>query len=277
MNILKGIKQLGVINITPNSFSDGGKNLNREVLISNLKYFANFKNLIIDVGFESTAPMNQAITSIEERQRFLFFIDQNKIIDQLKVLSIDSYKVENYPFFYDHLKKLNPDLKIIFNDVSGITDAELINFLKKHKDAYYIYSFTNVKKRSDVLNHMKSIFKGKNIVNLFNQKVLKVYKQFLSAGIEKKLIVDPAFGFSKSFEQNWQLIDRFHEVQIPADLPILIGFSKKSFLRLNINSNDPKEDSELIHYFLIKELEAVNPHIIFRTHNPHLCKNYSIK
>lgn len=272
---------LGVINITPNSFSDTERLIDEKNLINRLKYFRSFKNIVWDVGFESTAPMNQAITLVEEKERFFYFqkvLKQNQI-KVPNIISIDSYKVENYPFFYQQLKKANKNLKIIFNDVSGIVDNQLFDFLKSHPDAYYIYCFTEVKSRDEVLFHMQNLKQNRQIVNDLIKQFEKVFTLFKKHGLSDRLFLDPSFGFSKLLNENWELIESRAEWLATLDSlginnRILIGLSKKSFLHKLIDSKNPKEDSEFIHYEIISWFRQTHPQrFFFRVHDPAILGN----
>jgi dihydropteroate synthase len=270
---------LGVVNITPNSFSDGGFNLESKNLIETLKFFNNYQDLIWDIGFESTAPMNQAIDENLERVRFLYFFEtlKNNKLKIPNIISIDSYKLSNYEFFYDEIKKLNSKAIIIFNDVSGVVEAELINFLIKNPDSLYIFCSTKIPNRKNVLDHMKYAEETSSPLKNIVQDFIDVYELFKYHGISERLIFDPGFGFSKTFEQNWKIIDHFEVIgknltERHIANPILIGLSKKSFLHRSIlNSLDPKADSEFIHYKLIQDLRAKSSYpMLFRVHNPEI-------
>lgn len=267
---------LGVINITPNSFSDTERLTEETNLVKKIKYLNQFKNIVWDVGFESTAPMNLPITKEEEVLRFQYFI---KILNKYSfkipsVISLDSYKLENYQFFYQELLKLNKNIKIIFNDVSGVVDKELIEFLKNNKQAYYVYCFTEVNSREVIHSHMKNIKLNRNITEDMTLNFSRVINLFNQNKIASKLILDPSFGFSKSLDENWQIIeDRdkwLKEIKIKAfSGKFIIGLSKKSFLHKLIDSDNSKEDSELIHYEIISWFRESSPDsFIFRVHDP---------
>lgn len=90
---------MGVINLTPNSFSDGGKFLELESLISTVESFKQYPDLIFDFGFESTAPMNKAIDAMIEKSRMMSFLNQISQIDlSNRWISIDTYQLSNFLF-----------------------------------------------------------------------------------------------------------------------------------------------------------------------------------
>jgi dihydropteroate synthase len=265
---LNRYKRMGVINVTPNSFSDGGINLNSINLQCNLNYMMSFKDLIIDIGFESTAPFNKSISVIEERKRFNFFLNNCKRLKELKVISIDTYKVDNMIYFYEKLKGKNKNIKVIINDVSGILEDSLFEVLKKLPDAFYVYSATRIKNRKKLHEHMDFLPSPIDIKLEVKEQFLQAIHLFSKNGLSHKLILDPGFGFSKTLDENWELINNFEMVIKEISHPVIVGLSKKSFLRAKIKSDDPKNDSEFIHYELIQELKETKNNLIFRIHDP---------
>ncbi|MBY0413892.1 MAG: dihydropteroate synthase, partial [Bdellovibrionales bacterium] len=120
---LSHYKGLGVINRTPNSFSDKGLSLQKDYFLNQIKEFLNTKGIIVDVGFESTAPMNTAVSFSEEMIRFNEFLELTLEIDFGETfISFDTYKVESFLAMTNAFGKLHPKVKFIFNDVSGVLD-----------------------------------------------------------------------------------------------------------------------------------------------------------
>ena len=278
---LSQYKSLGVINRTPNSFSDKGQSLHPVHFESQLASFLNDPSVIVDVGFESTAPMNSAITYEEELERFYTFLKASeKFSFDERFISFDTYKIKNFLVMSNEFKKIHPKSLIIFNDVGGILDDELkaalLNF--KGEDFYYIYTFSHIPERELVLNHMEFVDETKDIieqtVNAFN----KATNWFKAIGMENQLILDPGFGFSKSFDQNWRLINSFatlesraHDLGLPGNW--LIGLSKKSFLQKALGEGRNIEELHSRSLQQIQEGSKLN--LLFRVHDPQiLCKKY---
>ena len=183
---------MGVINITPNSFSDGGLHLDKPQLLHTFDNFLKIPGLIIDVGFESTAPMNNPISALTEKERFNFFLSflQENPTLPLSSLSIDTYKTENFTYFYQEIKKLYPDIKIIWNDVSGVLDSDLERILQTYTDVDYIFTFTRIPDRTQVLEHMKFLLKTNN--DLIQESFLSfksAYQWFSERNLEKREIL----------------------------------------------------------------------------------------
>lgn len=267
---------LGVLNITPNSFSDTERLIDETNLINRIQYFNQFKNIVLDIGFESTAPMNSPITLQEEKERFHYFLDvlKKSKIKFPSLVSIDSYKIENYHYFYQQIKKLAPKTKIIFNDVSGKVDDNLFDFLNKHKDAYYIYCFTEVFSRETIHTHMQLLKDNRRVVDDMEQSFFYIINKFKNFHLIDRLFLDPSFGFSKKLDENWMIIDNRDDwinklIKMGLQNPVLIGLSKKSFIHKLIDSPNAKEDSELVHYEIISWFRETNAqHFFFRVHDP---------
>lgn len=275
---LSNYKTLGVINRTPNSFSDHGASLNHDHFESQLTSFLNDPTVIPDIGFESTAPMNHAVEAQVEFSRFKDFLDASKDFSFVdRWISFDTYKVENFLKMNKEFKNLHPKAHVIFNDVSGVLDDELkqalINF--KGQNFYYIYTFSHIPLRDQVLDHMKFLQPETDIITSTVAAFNKAYAWFKSIGMESQLILDPGFGFSKTYEQNWQLIHEFARLESLTDpeTPILIGLSKKSFLKKALD-NHPGLSVEDLHKKAINDIQRSSKgNLLFRVHDPKIMKS----
>jgi dihydropteroate synthase len=274
------LNTLGVINITPNSFSGQNISPDPKAIKSTLIDFLSIPTLALDFGFESTAPMNMAISKEEERARFDLFFNTIKDIDLSgRWISFDTYKPQNYLYFEEKFKSRYHNCGFIFNDVSGVLDPEVLELLKSkqsQENFYYIYTSTHIPSRGRVLDHMKFALNG-DIVQMTFDHFNKGYAQLREIGFLDKILFDPCFGFSKSYEQNWELINRFDELVLNLKknkivVPWLIGISKKSFLRKSISdSTDPFNDSEILHARIIGDFVSSQlGHLLFRAHDPEL-------
>lgn len=282
VNLLQNYKTLGVINRTPNSFSDHGLSLNPDFFKTQLQAFLANPSVIIDVGFESTAPMNKAISNDLELSRFEEFLELTKEFSfKERVISFDTYKVKNFLIMAQKFKVYHPDCHLIFNDVSGVLDAELSDALITFRglNFYYIYTFSHIPERSKTLEHMSFTDKNADIIEQASSAFKNAYDWFNELGMREQLILDPGFGFSKTFEQNWRLIEEFEllsKTLIKADItnPILIGLSKKSFLRkkleqMGVEVNE--RELELLHKSSLENIKSQSKHeLLFRVHNPQI-------
>ena len=227
LNLSKIPILMGIINLTPDSFSDGGKyNKNtfaKKRVISLLSSGAN----IIDVGGESTRPGANDIHPKKEWDRIKFIL---KILKNKKsFISLDTRK----SFVMEKASKIKIDL---INDVSGLSyDPKTINYLKKTKKPF-------------VIHHMKGTPKNMQIKPTYKNTLLDIYdffetklKYLRKQGIKhNNIILDPGIGFGKNLKHNITLLKKisiFHSL----GLPVMLGLSRKRFIKDISKENDTKE------------------------------------
>lgn len=208
---------MGVINVTPDSFSDGGLYFEKDKAVERGLELAEEGSDIIDIGGESTRPGSEPIPQEEELRRVI------PVISALRkrtntLISIDTTKSEVA------LAALDAGADII-NDISSFRSDPNMLPVAAQKDAPVI------------LMHMKGTPKTMQ-VNPFYENVLHEVKSFLKErlnsalayGIKKeKIIIDPGIGFGKRFKDNLTLINNLHFLK-DLDRPILVGVSRKSFI-----------------------------------------------
>lgn len=270
------LRKMGVINITPDSFSDGNQFNSLDSFTEKFEKILEWAD-VVDIGAESTAPFNNAISIEEETSRFeetLFpFLKSHE--DPEIYLSIDTYKTEVMEFVCQKVNHYWPKTKLVFNDVSGKIDDKLIEFLRTYPQVTYVYSHNLCPTREETINHMdfcKEIPRTKFLAEIVD---------YFSAGLERlglvsnAIWIDPCFGFSKTREQNHFLLARFKTflLQVPFDIPCVVGLSRKSFLRfpadLDIKSKTGLVSVEQIHSNLLFYLlrSQFQRDLIVRTHS----------
>jgi len=225
LNFLKIPNIMGVLNLTPDSFSDGGKfNKNNKGSNYALKMFESGAN-IIDIGGESTRPGSKAINNNLEWKRIEKFIKSaNKKIP----ISLDTRKS-------DIMKKgIKYGVKII-NDVSGLNyDIKTINVLKKYKISFVLQHSQGIPENMQNKPYYKNELL--DIYDFFDEKI----KSLRLIGIKhNNIIIDPGIGFGKNLKHNMNLISNisiFHSL----GLPILVGNSRKRFIKEISGKNDTK-------------------------------------
>ncbi len=226
LNFKKIPNILGVLNLTPDSFSDGGKFNSKKKGINHAIHLVNSGANLIDVGGESTRPGSRPIKENLEWQRI------NKILKLLlkkKIpISLDTRKSKIMS------KGINLGVKLI-NDVSGLDfDTETLNVLKKYKIPFVIQHSQgvpeNMQKNPKYKNELLDIY------DFFEKKI----KLLRSKGIKhNKIILDPGIGFGKNLKHNMSLIRNisiFHSL----GFPILVGNSRKRFIKELSGKNDSK-------------------------------------
>lgn len=264
-------KTMGVINITPNSFSDGGNfnDLGRfTIKFNELLTWAD----VIDIGAESSAPFNSAISFEEELNRFeeVFFPFVEKTADPKIIISVDTYKAKTFKVVAQKLNALWPQTSLIWNDVSGVVDEELLDLLYSDLSFDYVLSHNLCDTRANTLKHMNFVSSDEicdNVISFFEATLNKIET-------DREIYLDPCFGFSKSREQNHNLLKDFSKVldAFPT-FKWVYGISRKSFLRFpkELNSKDPDVQSlldQIQNYFLVETyLKAGKDKLIFRVHD----------
>lgn len=223
-------KIFGILNITPDSFSDGGDFLSPKKAVHAAQRMIQEGADIIDIGAESTAPDNKKISHEEEWQRLEKIFPALREKNLIKKISLDSYKSKTWEKFLE----LGGE---ILNDVSGLeTDQEeKIFLLKKYPQAKVILMFSQDISQPDPKNLEEIIMK--DIKKFFTEKILLLQKN----GIEKsRIILDPGMGgfLSTNPKISFEVIARLKELEI-FNCQILVGTSRKSFLREVSHPTDP--------------------------------------
>ncbi len=225
LNFSKLPNIIGILNLTPDSFSDGGKFNNKKIGIKRAIQMLNSGANIIDVGGESTRPGSKEISAKIEWKRI------NKILKSIckKVpISLDTRKSEIME------KGIKLGVKII-NDVSGLNyDPQTKNILKKYKIPFIIQHAQGTPQ--NMQNNPKYKNELLDIYDFFDQKI----KFLRSIGIKhNNIIIDPGIGFGKNLKHNMNLISNisiFHTL----GFPILVGNSRKKFIKDLSGKNDTK-------------------------------------
>lgn len=219
-------KIVGILNITPDSFSDGGRYNSAETSLKQAKSLIIEGADMIDVGAESTRPGAIAISCEEEMSRvkdslpqIVDYVNEYNLENSTDIeTSIDSYHFETIKFAYE----LGVD---VINDVTGLKDEEIVDFIAKN----------NIK---TVLMHNLKVESDPNIIinsgmgaaaKVYNWGVRKI-SSLQKKGVKKsQLIFDPGIGFGKNAQQNINILKNiaiYHDLGVP----IYVGHSKKRFL-----------------------------------------------
>ena len=223
LNFLKIPNIMGVLNLTPDSFSDGGKfNTKNEGLKHALKMLKSGAN-IIDIGGESTRPGSKSVDKDLEWKRIEKIL---RLLGKKIPISLDTRKSEIMK------KGIKYGVKII-NDVSGLSyDSETINILKRNKIPFVIQHSQGLPDSMQNNPHYKNVLL--DIYDFFEEKI----KYIKSIGIKhNNIIIDPGIGFGKNLKHNITLLKNisiFHTL----GFPILIGNSRKKFIREISKKND---------------------------------------
>ncbi len=262
---------VGVINLTPNSFSDG--QAQRAGLVLKKLQEWSFCD-VIDVGAESTAPHNAPISFEEEKKRL-----ETELLPYLSewpdsiTLSLDTYRLETIKWF---LGQCPGHIKIIWNDISGLVDHDLCSFLADHPDLKYVLSFNPMRSRKNVQSHMDFSIEAP-IVDAFKQFFEESFNQLIKKNVYSQVIADPVFGFAKTREQNHRLCRELPDLMESFACPRWMwGVSRKRFMRfpetLNAKEVNNQEllDAQALLLYQHWLQKLTQPHTIYvRTHRPY--------
>ncbi|EQB64046.1 MAG: Dihydropteroate synthase [candidate division Zixibacteria bacterium RBG-1] len=208
---------MGVLNVTPDSFSDGGKFLSLDKAIAQALKMVEEGVDIIDIGGESTRPGSQPVTLKEETQRVIPVIET--LVKKIQIpISVDTYKSQIA------LKAMEAGAELI-NDISGLRfDSEMVKLAAKYNVPVVIMHIKGTPQNMQESPYYENVLK--EIKDYFEERV-----NFAdSMGIqEQNLILDPGIGFGKRFEDNLAILKNLKEFK-KLDRPILVGLSRKSFI-----------------------------------------------
>ncbi len=225
LNFKKIPNIMGILNLTPDSFSDGGKfNKKNKGYHHALNLFKSEAD-IIDIGGESTRPGSKNITNKQEWNRIK---DTLKSINKKMTLSLDTRKSDIME------KGIKSSVKLI-NDISGLSyDEKTVKVLKKYNTPFIIQHTQGTPETMQQNPKYKNVLL--DIYDFFQEKIRFVR---LSGIKHNNIILDPGIGFGKNLKHNMNLISNisiFHSL----GFPVLLGLSRKRFIKDLSGKNDTK-------------------------------------
>jgi dihydropteroate synthase len=227
MDFSAGCLVMGILNVTPDSFSDGGDFLDIEKAVARGVEMEKQGAAIIDVGAESTRPGSKAVSSEEQIKRAIPVIE--KLAAKIKIpISIDSKD-------FDVTKAaINAGASII-NDITALADVRVAEFAAEKKLPVILMHMQNNPETMQKEPHYD------NVVREVLDYLLARAKAAQEAGIEKeKIFIDPGIGFGKTIEHNITLL-RNIGVFVNSGYRVLLGTSRKKFIGTLTGRDEPKE------------------------------------
>jgi dihydropteroate synthase len=209
-------KVMGILNITPNSFYDGGKFQEESVILSQVEKMLNEGATFIDIGAYSSKPNAEFVSEEEELQRILPVLQQ--IIKQFPeaIISIDTFRAEV-------AKQCVLNGAAMINDISaGHLDEKMLPTIAELQVPYIMMHMKGNPQTMQSLTHYDDIVK--EMIYYFSERIFEARK----LGIND-LIVDPGFGFAKTLEQNYEVMQKL-DIFKQLELPLLVGISRKSMI-----------------------------------------------
>ena len=207
---------MGILNVTPDTFSDGGDYTNIDIAVNHAKEMIELGADMIDLGGESTRPGHiyvdvDYVDVDEELKRVIPVV--KKLKEELDTpISVDTYKAK----VADESLKLGVEM---INDVWGLTkDKDMASVIAKH-NAYVC-----------IMHNQDDTEYDKDIMESIKEFLLESINIAIEAGIDKnKIVLDPGIGFGKTYEQNLEVLKRLGELKT-LGYPILLGTSRKSVI-----------------------------------------------
>jgi dihydropteroate synthase len=219
-------KVMGILNVTPNSFFDGGKYKNEQEIILQVEKMLAEGADFIDIGAYSSKPSAEFVTEQEETERIVPVIELILKHFPNALLSIDTFRAEV-------AKASIESGSAIINDISaGELDDKMFDVIAKYNVPYTMMHMRGNPQTMQSLTQYDDIVK--EMLFYFSEKVQKAR----SMGIND-LILDPGFGFAKTTDQNYEVMQKMELFNL-LELPVLAGISRKSMIYKTLNST-PQE------------------------------------
>ncbi|MCG2813963.1 MAG: dihydropteroate synthase [Thermodesulfovibrionales bacterium] len=208
---------MGILNVTPDSFSDGGQYFDRTLAIKRAYEMVEEGADIIDIGGESTRPGSEPVPLQEEIARTIPVIEE--ISKKIKVpISIDTYKAEVAK------RALDAGASIV-NDISGLRfDPEMPKVVSQYKVPVVIMHIKGTPKNMQANPQYEALIP--EVMDYLRESI----RLAVESGIaEDKIIIDPGIGFGKTYDHNLEIIKKLREFTL-LEKPLLVGPSRKAFI-----------------------------------------------
>jgi dihydropteroate synthase len=243
-------KIMGIVNVTPDSFSDGGNYFNSNQAIKHGLNLIEDGADIIDIGGESTRPGAQKVSEEQELERVIPVIEGIIKDSPDTLISIDTNKSEVAK------QAIESGAKII-NDISAASfDPNILNIASEYNVPYVLMHMQG--DPSNMQDNPKYDYVVEEVYNFLEIKIDMLH----SKGITQ-IIIDPGIGFGKTVHDNYKLLKNLNKFS-NLNFPILLGVSKKSFLGNSLNLKIEERENATI---IAETIGVLNGAKIIRTHN----------
>ncbi|BAP30575.1 dihydropteroate synthase [Chryseobacterium sp. StRB126] len=234
-------KIMGILNLTPDSFSDGGKFNDGKLAVEHAEKLLKEGAEIIDIGPQSTRPNAEFLTSEEEVKRIGNVISKIKKEFPEALISLDTFYAETVKFGF------NEGIDMI-NDISGGQYAEKMFDTAAETKLPYILMHVNPSYET-----MHDKIKFEDITLEVNRYFSEKTNELLQKGV-KDIILDPGFGFGKTIEDQMKMINEVGYLEF-GKFPLLIGISRKSFIYKPLGKSplDINEETQKLHMKVLEQ------------------------
>lgn len=232
---------MGILNITPDSFYADSRKQTEEQIILRVHQIVSEGGTFVDIGAQSTRPSSTLLSAKEEIERLAFAL---KIINREfpdVILSADTFYADVARFAVEEHGVA------LINDVSGgEMDKNMFRTVAHLNVPYILMHMRGTPQTMAQLTHYDNLIQ--DILYYFSKKVTELHL----LGV-KDVILDPGFGFSKTLEQNYELMAQLRAFSV-FDLPLLVGVSRKSMIYnlLGINSSESLNGTTVLNTFAIE-------------------------
>lgn len=218
---------MGILNVTPDSFFDGGKYLSAQDALSQAYYIVGEGASIIDVGAYSTRSGATEISVEEELNRLLPVVTQLRKTFPSIIISIDTFRAEVAEKVIDKIGDC------IINDVSGgLLDDKMFETVARLKVPYILMHMKGTPQNMQLNPTYENV--AKEVIKSLSERVYKLHELGVS-----DVIVDPGFGFAKTLDHNYEIFSNLEAFRF-FELPLLVGISRKSMIYKILKSTPEK-------------------------------------
>ncbi|MEO0231107.1 MAG: dihydropteroate synthase [candidate division WOR-3 bacterium] len=244
---------MGILNVTPDSFYDGGKYFDRERAIERAFEIINEGADIIDIGGESTRPGAEPVSLEEEKRRVLPVIKEIRKKSDI-IISIDTYKSEVAE------EALLEGANMV-NDISGTKfDKNMPHVIKKYRAGCIVMHIRGTPK------DMQKNPYYKDTIGEIKEEIEERISFLKNFGVEdEQIIIDPGIGFGKRVYDNLLILKNIDEFK-KLNYPLLIGHSRKSFIGKIIGEEDPSKRKDatiaVTSFLILKKVDIIRVHDI---------------
>jgi dihydropteroate synthase len=234
-------KVMGIVNVTPDSFFDGGKLTHSDEIVGQVEEMLQEGATFIDLGGYSSKPGAEFVSETEELNRVIPIV--KLLVEKFPniLLSIDTFRSEV-------AKQAVENGAAIINDISaGLLDEKMLETVAKLQVPYIMMHMKGTPETMQSLAQYEDLVKEMNFY--FSERIAKAR----SFGLND-IIIDPGFGFAKTIEHNYELLQKMELLQFH-DLPILAGISRKSMIykALETSPKDALNGTTFLHAFCLQK------------------------
>lgn len=234
-------KVMGILNVTPDSFFDGGKYKDETEILNQVETMLKHQATFIDIGGYSSRPNADDVSEAEELRRVLPVIELILKHFPETLISIDTFRSE--------VAKQSAEAgAALVNDISaGQLDTEMLATVGKLSVPYIMMHMKGTPKTMQQQTQYKDL--TKEVLSYFAERIEAAHQEKIN-----DIIIDPGFGFAKTTEQNFELLNQLELLQI-LDQPILAGISRKSMIykTLNSTSQDALNGTTALHMVALQK------------------------